>query len=72
MVDGHAQYSCPRYGIRDAFAVEERLRATAPVIRVPRHVAMTWAQRLVATAAARFPRAAAFVKASLSTSRVMR
>src|SRR5712675_3520998 len=31
-VDGHEQYPCPRYGVRDAFAVEERLRAALPVM----------------------------------------
>jgi hypothetical protein len=38
VVKGYAQYSCPRHGIRDAFAVEKGLRATPPVMHSHRHL----------------------------------
>ena len=38
IVDGHAQYSSPRYGIRDSLAVEERLRAAPPVMHSHGHL----------------------------------
>ena len=38
IVNGHEQYPSLRYGVRDAFAVEERLSAALPVVHSNRQL----------------------------------